>query len=584
MIDPLDSLTLSMHTSRGAFALLLGSGLSRAARIPTGWEIVEDLVRKLAAMHEEECGAEPAAWYEQNYGEAVGYSRLLEELTRSPTDRQQLIRAYVEPSADERAQGLKAPTGAHRAIARMAAAGHVRVILTTNFDRLMEKALSEAGVEPAVVSSPDQAKGLPPLRQVSCIVVKLHGDYQDPRFKNTTHELGYYEAPMRRLLERLLEDFGLVVCGWSAAWDGALRGVLERSRGQRFSLYWCYRGSLEAEAAALVALKRAQTVAIKDADSFFERLADRIEALDRFDRPHPLSVRMEVETLKGYLVKPLERIRLEELIATATETAYFEVFSEKRFPLLGQPFEGRYVVERLERYGSLLERIQALLVAGAAWGETRQVALWQKTLGRLAQPPAPTGPHNVGWKRVRGYPALRLLYAAGVAAIARGEFATLRGLMETTVRDEDDGRRVPLILAINSTEVIDGNTLRAGFGTKQIAPLCDKLASDLREPLRDLLPAEDEYQRVIDLFEYLLALCFLEKDNSKRWFPPGRLHYRQSENARVGALQEVERLGVNWPVLQAGFFGGDVTAFRALDSHFMQILPELHKAALFGQL
>jgi len=68
----------------------------------------------------------PAAWYEQKYGKAPGYSRLLEELSRSPIDRQQLIRTYLEPNADERAQGLKAPTRAHRAIARMAAAGHVQ--------------------------------------------------------------------------------------------------------------------------------------------------------------------------------------------------------------------------------------------------------------------------------------------------------------------------------------------------------------------------------------------------------------------------------------------------------------------------
>ena len=38
-----------------------------------------------------------------------------------------------------------------RAIARLVRSGHVRVIVTTNFDRLMENALREEGIEPTVV-------------------------------------------------------------------------------------------------------------------------------------------------------------------------------------------------------------------------------------------------------------------------------------------------------------------------------------------------------------------------------------------------------------------------------------------------
>ncbi len=48
-VDPTVSLALSMTTGPGTYALLLGSGVSRAAGIPTGWEITLDLVRKAAA-------------------------------------------------------------------------------------------------------------------------------------------------------------------------------------------------------------------------------------------------------------------------------------------------------------------------------------------------------------------------------------------------------------------------------------------------------------------------------------------------------------------------------------------------------
>ena len=38
--------------------LLLGSGVSRAAGIPTGWEVVIDLIRKVAALENENCDPE----------------------------------------------------------------------------------------------------------------------------------------------------------------------------------------------------------------------------------------------------------------------------------------------------------------------------------------------------------------------------------------------------------------------------------------------------------------------------------------------------------------------------------------------
>ena len=55
MIDPLVTLSFTIHTNPGLYALLLGSGISRPASIPTGWEIVLDLIEKLAVIEEEKC-------------------------------------------------------------------------------------------------------------------------------------------------------------------------------------------------------------------------------------------------------------------------------------------------------------------------------------------------------------------------------------------------------------------------------------------------------------------------------------------------------------------------------------------------
>src|SRR5262249_10935310 len=81
---------------------------------------------------------------------------------------------------------------AHRAIAQLAAKGAVRVILTTNFDRLTERALEDAGVPPQVLHRPEQLASATPLAHAKVTVIKLHGDYADLEQRNTIDELAEY--------------------------------------------------------------------------------------------------------------------------------------------------------------------------------------------------------------------------------------------------------------------------------------------------------------------------------------------------------------------------------------------------------
>ena len=104
----------------------------------------------------------------------------------------------------------------------MAAENYIRVIITTNFDRLIEQALRDAGVEPTVLSSPDHVQGALPLIHTKCCVLKLHGDYLDTRIRNTPTELESYPEEFEKFLDHVLDEFGLIVCGWSADWDAGL--------------------------------------------------------------------------------------------------------------------------------------------------------------------------------------------------------------------------------------------------------------------------------------------------------------------------------------------------------------------------
>ena len=46
--DYLTRLAFSVYENRGVYPLLIGSGLSRAAEISTGWEITVGLIRRVA--------------------------------------------------------------------------------------------------------------------------------------------------------------------------------------------------------------------------------------------------------------------------------------------------------------------------------------------------------------------------------------------------------------------------------------------------------------------------------------------------------------------------------------------------------
>lgn len=137
--DPLTQLAFSVYENKGVFAVLLGSGLSRAAGIQTGWEITLDLIRRVAEAQGVEDQPDWAAWYRQKTGQEPNYSTLLGELASSPAERRSILHGYIEPTEEDRETGRKVPTNAHYAIADLVRDGYIRVIVTTNFDRLIDR-------------------------------------------------------------------------------------------------------------------------------------------------------------------------------------------------------------------------------------------------------------------------------------------------------------------------------------------------------------------------------------------------------------------------------------------------------------
>ena len=105
MIDPTHSLAFAIQANPSVYAVLLGSGASRSAGIPTGWEITLDLVRKLSELDGESGNSDPESWYRSKFGKEPDYSELLDQLAKTRSERQQLLRKYFEPNDQEREEG-----------------------------------------------------------------------------------------------------------------------------------------------------------------------------------------------------------------------------------------------------------------------------------------------------------------------------------------------------------------------------------------------------------------------------------------------------------------------------------------------
>jgi hypothetical protein len=453
-------------------------------------------------------------------------------------------------------------------------AGYVRVALTTNFDRLLEQALSSTGLEPSVISTADAAHGAIPLTHSRCVVIKVNGDYLDPRLRNTPTELAEYEEPMVRLLDRIFDEFGLVICGWSGDWDLALRGAIERCPARRFPAYWATKGKLGDQANRLAQFRGATVVQTDGADEFFTGLSDKVVALEGYEQQDTVSKKVAMTRVKRYLSSDEHRIRLHDLLHAQTEAAVHEVHGN-RFPLQSAPFNPSELFARLRRYEAVTELLRDFVACSTYWGQPQHDDVILKSFRRVAADFGSQG-GLVVWLTLRRYPALLLLYGTGLSAIASGNYRLLARLLTCQVRPERHKPSEPAAVVLHNLAVLDrGGQKQLPGREREFTPLSNHLFELFREPMREYLADDSEYENAFDWLEYLIALVHADLTSSwpalqqaeqegkepTAWGPIGcfgwRNRYGDREIVAEPELNKGEQLpGKVAAVLQAGLFGG----------------------------
>jgi hypothetical protein len=569
-LDPATALASILASSPGTYALLIGSGVSRSSGIPTGWEISIDLIRRVASADGQEPD-DPVSWYNDTYGDQADYSDIIEALAPGSGDRQALLDAYFEPTDEEREEGKKQPTAAHRAIAELVRTGAIRVIVTTNFDRLIERALSDVGIEPTVIASEADAQGAAPLHTMSAVVIKVHGDRRSPNIRNTVAELESYEPALEELVAQVFSEYGLVVVGWSAEWDAALRKLLVDHQPSVFTTFFAHRGPPGHGGQEVMKARMAIPVPIEDADSFFDDLVESVAAIAAA-RPEPSAVSQA--RLKLLMADTTHRIQLQDAVMEAIERL-IAATSVEFFPTSGMATEDVVAVfgERLKSIETLSEEVVGLLSTLAYYADTdAHDQLLLKALTRLGSRKTKGDGFDILIPLQR-YHATLSLYAAGIASIAAERLvavatalATVAGMDETMVKAHGIGWWLAPLVVIDETALrsVDPDL------SKRRTAVSDYVYELLSEALSPLIRSRDELEGFFDDFEYLMGLAGLEA--SGRWGPSGRFMWRRDSANRGSKDGVVDRFEEQLVI--AGFADGDRATLAELREKYSDQLQQ----------
>lgn len=512
-LSPRVMLATAMHSQPGVYALLLGSGVSTGAGVPTGWGVVTNLVEKVAAAENPNdvashklAAEDPEAWWAANGTGDLGYSSLLAAMAPTPAARQGLLQDYFVPTDDEREQNIKVPSPAHHAIAQLVKRGIVKVILTTNFDRLMEQALDAAGIQYQVITRPEAVAGMTPLPHAGATIIKLHGDYAELDTRNTIDELTEYPEQWTQLLARIFADYGLLISGWSGDWDKALVNALQ-SAPRRYPLYWDRRSAKGAAAQQIIGMHQGHVIDAESADELFKDLAASIEALDTLAEP-PLTTAMAIARLKRCLHDPMRRIELHDLVMGATNQVAAAI---NDLPVEGQ-VDYEMADERLKALLAATTPLLHLLIEGVHYDDTGEhTQLWIDVLQRLLDARRAI----VGTPLLRNlqhYPALLALRTMSIVAVHRGRDDLLIRLLTTPQWVNPTNSLGPKSPAhvLHLLVVLGGDWIdrlpRWNGGPGWLYPASHLIRTDLAPLFEHYLTGHDRYKSLSNDVEYMTGL------------------------------------------------------------------------------
>jgi hypothetical protein len=412
-LDPIISLAVALAEAPGACACVLGAGVSFDAGVPTASDIFQDGLQRLYRLENETeetpNGEQLATWLlEREYGD-MGYSSLLDLIAPDAATRRELLADYFK--------GVK-PGPAHERLADLAASGALRVFVTTNFDRLLERALEARGIEPVVVSDDAGLARAPRREHAQVFILKAHGDYLQETIRNTPSELAELEPGLTAELRAIVDHYGLLVVGWSGS-DPALAEII-RGRTSRYGAWWLSRSEHPSEPApALIEAIGARLMIRAGAAEFLGELERRLSVYRAHESgDDPGSVYDQVLAL----VKQEDEVDLDQMLRR--ERFVFESALDTIRVEFANANAGERVLEGWQRLQLATDRRLASLIVLALY---RPNLLEQEIRGHVAWASSAQPRDGLNtWVQVWRFPFFIIGMAIGGLAVRLERYASIR--------------------------------------------------------------------------------------------------------------------------------------------------------------
>lgn len=234
------------------FAWFLGAGTSRSAGLPTATDIIWDLKRRHYCREENQEIARQDVQNEavqvriQSFMVARGfpeqwaedeYATYFEKIFGADRERQ---RRYLKGMLAEERVSLSV---GNRVLGALISAGLTRIVFTTNFDSVVEKAVAEVagGSLSAFHLEGSSAANQALNNEEFPIYCKLHGDFRYDSIKNLPADLARQNDELVGCMVNAGRRFGFVIAGYSgrdASIMKLLRSVLDGDNAYPNGLFW----------------------------------------------------------------------------------------------------------------------------------------------------------------------------------------------------------------------------------------------------------------------------------------------------------------------------------------------------------
>ncbi|MCW4468340.1 SIR2 family protein [Flavobacterium sp. MFBS3-15] len=572
------SLAFSMFSNKGVYALLLGSGISRNSGIPTGWDVVMDLLKKLSVLEGNTSVENLEDWFIEKYKEEPDYSNLLEKLASTPSERLNIMKPYFDISETDSENGLKKPTLAHQHIAKLVKKGLIKVIITTNFDKLLEKALDLENIQPQVIKHFTDIQGAMPLVHSQCTIIKINGDYMDSRFLNTKTELQDYDISLKEYLSTIFNDFGIISCGWSGKWDRALLESIRQTNNYRFGSYWCYLRNCEPELIELAKNRKGQILQIDSADKFFFEIFEKIQALEYLNDNHPLNADIAVARIKKYITKEENKILLFDLLTYEAK----ELDRKRRLKFNAGLYPNKENLKPvLDYYISNLDIILPMSITTTIWGEEYHHEYLLKVLKIITEPINFIGSLYDDSKRMQYIPGLFVFYSIGISCIINQNYTLLNKIFQLKIfKVPEDYSKVFIVEKLHSF-TIDRDVANSILEKNYKTPLSTYLHENLKPFFQDITSNDQEFIENFCIFEYYISLNYLSKQpRITSWAPVGeyiwRHAWRNDEDYIENHFSQAEILQNDWAPLISGMFNSSYEHYRDIRNKLIDFLRQVH--------